>query len=57
MGGLLGAAEYEELTDNPGLAKDGMRVQLYAHIVIILFILMGNIGFFMAKRRQKREGR
>lgn len=57
MGGLLGAAEYEELTDNAGLAKDGMRVQLYAHIVIIMFILMGNIGFFMAKRRQKREGR
>ncbi len=57
MGGLLGAAEYEELSDNPGLAKDGMRVQLYAHIVIILFILVGNVGFLMDKRRRKREGR
>ncbi len=26
MGGMLGAAQYEQLADNPGLAKDGMRV-------------------------------
>ena len=57
MGGLLGAAEYEQLADNPGLAKDGMRVQLYAHMVIIVFILMGNVGFLMERRRRKREGR
>lgn len=57
MGGLLGAAEYEQLADNPGLAKDGMRVQLYAHMVIIVFILMGNVGFLMERRRQKREAR
>ncbi len=57
MGGLLGAAEYEQLADNPGLAKDGMRVQLYAHMVIILFILLGNVGFLMDRRRRKREVR
>ncbi len=57
MGGLLGAAEYEELADNPGRAKDGMRIQLYAHMVIILFIIMGNVGFFAERRRQKREER
>ena len=56
MGGLLGAAEYEDLADNPGRAKDGMRVQLPAHLVIILFILMGNIGFLVDKYRKKREG-
>jgi hypothetical protein len=55
MGGLLGAAEYEELADNPGRAKDGMRIQLYAHMVIILFIIMGNVGYFAERRRQKRE--
>jgi hypothetical protein len=55
MGGLLGAAEYEELTDNPGLAKDGMRVQLPAHMVIILFIVMGNVGFFMTRRKRAGE--
>jgi len=56
MGGLLGAAQYEDLADNPGLAKDGMRVQLSAHMMIILFIIMGNIGFFMDKYRKKKEG-
>ena len=56
MGGLLGAAQYEELADNPGLAKDGMRVQLSAHMLIILFIIMGNIGFFMDKYRKKKRG-
>jgi hypothetical protein len=57
MGGLLGAAEYEDLADNPGLAKDGMRVQLYAHMVIIAFILMGNIGHFLSARRRKEGGK
>ncbi|MEA3296942.1 MAG: hypothetical protein U9R56_03680 [candidate division Zixibacteria bacterium] len=57
MAGLLGAAQYEELADNGGLAKDGMRVQLSAHLMIILFILLGNIGYFIDRRRKKREGR
>jgi len=56
MGGLLGAAQYEELADNPGRAKDGMKVQLMAHIVIIFFIIMGNLGYFAARRRLRKEG-
>lgn len=56
MGGLLGAAQYEILADNEGLAKDGMRVQVFAHLLIILFIIIGNVGFFMSKRRKAREG-
>ncbi len=54
MAGLYGAAQYEEMANNPGLAKDGMRVQVYAHLVIILFILMGNIGYFMGRRDEKK---
>ncbi len=57
MGGLLGAAQYEQLADNPGRAKDGMRVQLAAHLVIILFIVMGNVGYFASRKRLKKEGR
>lgn len=59
MGGMLGAAQYEKLADNPGLAIDGMRVQLPAHIIIVLFIIIGNIGFFATRRRQRLnlEGR
>jgi hypothetical protein len=55
MAGLYGAAQYEKLADNPGRAQDGMRIQLYAHIVIILFILMGNIGYFMSRYAKRRE--
>ncbi|RKX25641.1 MAG: hypothetical protein DRP45_05430 [Candidatus Zixiibacteriota bacterium] len=57
MGGLLGAAQYEKMAGNPGLAMDGMRVQLYAHMVIILFIIMGNVGFFVSRRKQKQAER
>lgn len=53
MGGLLGAAQYEALADNPGRAMDGMRVQVYAHIVIIFFIVLGNVGFLLSRRRAK----
>jgi uncharacterized protein YneF (UPF0154 family) len=52
MGGLFGAAQYEQLADNPGLAKDGMRVQVFAHLVIILFIIIANVGFFVSRRKQ-----
>ncbi len=57
MAGLYGAAQYEELADNPGLAKDGMRVQVYAHLVIIFFILMGNVGYFVSRYEKKRQRR
>ncbi len=57
MGGLLGAAQYEQLADNPGPATDGMRIQVFAHLVIIFFIVIGNIGYFSAKRRRAKEGK
>ncbi len=53
LGGLLGAAQYEKMADNPGRAMDGMRVQLYAHIVIILFIVLGNVGFLVSRRKKR----
>ena len=54
MGGLLGAAQYEQLDDNPGLAKDGMRVQLPAHLLIILFILIGNVGYLATRYKERK---
>ena len=54
MGGLLGAAQYEQLADNPGLAKDGMRVQLPAHLLIILFILIGNVGYLATRYKERK---
>lgn len=52
--GLLGSAQIEKLADNPGRAMDGMRIQLFAHIVIIMFIVMGNIGYLVTRKRKNK---
>jgi hypothetical protein len=57
MAGLYGAAQYEKLADNPGLAKDGMRIQLLAHWLIIIFIVVGNIGYFASRRKKRMQGK
>ncbi len=51
MGGMLGAAEYEVLVDKAGPATEAMKVQVWAHMVIILFIIIGNIGYFVSRRK------
>jgi len=56
MGGMLGAAEYETLLHKQGNAREAMRVQVWAHMVIILFIILGNIGYFLTRRRVRKGG-
>jgi hypothetical protein len=52
VGGLKGAAEYENLIgDKQGLATKGMDAQSVAHLLIILFIIIGNIAYFTAKKK------
>jgi hypothetical protein len=55
MGGLKGAAEYEQLADNQGRAMAGMAMQMWAHILIIGFIIIGNIGYFMTRNNAGKE--
>jgi hypothetical protein len=55
MGGLKGAAEYERLADNPGSAIEGMAMQMWAHLLIIAFIIIGNVGYFLSRRAQAKE--
>ena len=55
MGGLKGAAEYEQLADNQGRAMAGMAMQMWAHILIIGFIIIGNIGYFMTRNNSGKE--
>jgi len=50
--GLRGAAEYEILSGNPGPAAAGMDAQSLGHIVIISFILLGNIAYFLSKGKK-----
>ncbi len=55
MGGLKGAAEYEKLIASPGSAVKGMDAQSIAHLIIIIFIAIGNIGYFVTgKHKEKR---
>jgi hypothetical protein len=59
MGGLLGAAEYEsELTthfarfEGSGQqAQVRMFPQTVAHLVIVIFVVLGNLSYFAMKRR------
>ena len=55
MGGLKGAAEYEQLAESPGPAVQGMAMQMWAHLLIIFFIVIGNIGYFLSRRAQAKE--
>ncbi len=57
MGGLKGAAEYEMLLKDeyirlkaPLKAIQGMNVQNFVHVLIILLTVIGNIAFFYKKR-------
>lgn len=46
IGGLKGAAEYETLIDKKGPAVDGMRPQSVVHVLIIIFVFVGNALYF-----------
>lgn len=51
IGGLKGAAEYETLIEQPAVGVLGMPAQSAAHCLILLFIILGNIGYLVARRR------
>lgn len=55
LGGMKGAAEYEQLVGVTGLGKRGMDSQSVAHLVIFFFILIGNIAYFSIKGMKKEE--
>lgn len=61
IGGMKGAAEYEYLAEKGGYisrekgelwASKSMPIQTTTHVVIILFIIIGNVGYFMSKRKK-----
>ncbi len=54
VGGMKGAAEYEKLVDKPDMAVAGMAAQSFSHILIILFIIFGNIAYFADKRKKSK---
>lgn len=56
LNGLKGAAEYEYLIENPDRGAMGMASQSIAHAVIIVFVILGNVGYFGARRRGRVTG-
>jgi hypothetical protein len=51
LGGLAGAAEYEKLLDAPGAGIKGMDAQSLGHLVIVVFIILGNLVYFAGRKR------
>lgn len=54
LGGLAGAAEYEMLVQRPGIATKGMNVQSIVHLLIVGFVLLGNIAHLILRMQGVR---
>jgi len=54
LAGMPGAAEYEALMGQKGFATSGMDAQSIAHLVIVLFIILGNAAFFIERKRSRK---
>jgi len=50
VSGLSGAAYLEKIAGKLGAATGGMDSQSMGHVVIILFLILGNIGYFAARK-------
>jgi hypothetical protein len=58
LSGMKGAAEYENLIYQKGYARSlgkaetGMNSQSMIHLLIIVLIVLGNIGYFFSRRKK-----
>jgi len=53
MGGMSGAAEFERLTRRMGKANTYLLSQSFAHMAVVLFIVIGNVAFIRERREKK----
>jgi hypothetical protein len=51
LGGMNGGAEFETLAQRPGKATLYMVPQSLAHLIVIAFIIIGNVAFFRERRK------
>jgi hypothetical protein len=54
LAGMRGAAEYERLSENYGLATIGMDSQSVIHLLIVFFIIVGNISYFVTRKGKSK---
>lgn len=55
LGGLAGAAEYEKLVGQPGTATAAMTSQSSTHLILIIFIVLGNAMYFISRRSARSQ--
>ena len=61
LGGMKGGAEYEQLIvdagycDKPDVASKAMNAIAYSHLLIILLIVLGNIGYFISRKLEESK--
>jgi hypothetical protein len=53
LGGMKGAAEYEMLVNKPAMALIGMDSQSLVHMLIIFFVVVGNIAYFVTRGKKE----
>jgi hypothetical protein len=51
MGGLLSAAQYEVLSNQPGVAVISVNAQTAAQLALVLVIVLGNVAFWVSRAR------
>jgi hypothetical protein len=51
LGGMSGGAEFERLTGRQDKATKFMLSQSLAHVIVIAFIIIGNVAFFRSGRK------
>jgi len=56
LAGLRAAAEYEQLMKSPGTGMASMDAQSMGHLLIIVFVILGNCSYFLT-RSKKATGR
>ncbi|MBD3258051.1 hypothetical protein GF377_06425 [candidate division GN15 bacterium] len=54
LGGMNGAAEFEKITEYPGKGTLFMLSQSFSHVVVIAFIIIGNMAFFRTRGQKKK---
>ncbi len=53
LGGMAGGAEFEKLTGQFDKATVFIKSQSFAHAVVIIFIIIGNVAFLRSRRSKK----
>ncbi len=56
LGGMSGAAEFERVAEKPGKGTKFMLSQSFAHMIVIAFVLIGNVAFIMSGRKSALKG-